>query len=480
MNNIKIKAKYAVIWSGFERFSVQIVQFVISVILARLLTPLDFGILAIILVIINILQVFNEVGFGAALMHKLDRDELDFSTVFIFNIFLGFILYGLLYFIAPLVSVFFELTELTLLIRILGLNLIITSFVVVQKTRLMINVDFKTQAKASIIAVVISGFIGIYCAFIGMGVLALIIQLLFNNGICTILIWVFVKWKPSFQFSHKRLVSFFNYAYNLILARFINSVFQEIYSLAIGKVFNPSQLGFFNRAKSFEQLFTNNITSIVQRVSTPLLCEEQKNNEKLGIVLLKFIQNTALIVYPLLFGMFVLAKPLIIVLLTEKWLPTVWILQVLCFVGIFYVGSTFNMNVFNATGRTDLALKSEIIKKCIFVFILVVAIYFGFEVLVYSQILIAVIEFSIDTFYTKKQINLSVWKQIKSVSGIFLASLIMAIVVWLITLIINNYVQKLLLGMIIGIIVYILLCYYNNIANFKSFVLHIVHKEQKS
>jgi len=260
----KQRAIKGVAWSVIERFSVQIIQFVVTIILARILTPNDFGVVAIILVLMNILQVFNEVGFGAALIKKLDRDELDYSTVFLFNIVWGVILYLLLFVFARSFAAFFKQRELTNLIRILGLNLVINSFVVVQRTKLVILVDFKTQAKASFVAVIISGIVSIYCAYRGMGVMAIIIQQLLNNIINTFFIWIYTKWKPTIEFSFDRFKVLFYFAYKLILARFLNAVFQEIYSLAIGKVYTPAQLGYFNRAKSFLGVSSNNITQIVQ------------------------------------------------------------------------------------------------------------------------------------------------------------------------------------------------------------------------
>ena len=465
-----------IFWSGADRFSVQIVQFFISVILARLLTPQDFGLLAMMLVVINIIQVINEVGFGEALMQKLNRDELDFSTIFIFNIIFGVTLYGIIFLMAPLIAIFFEFAELTQLIRILGINVIITSVVVVPRTRLFILVDFKTQAKASFISIVFSGCIGVYCAYIGFGVMALLFQSLLFNGINTVLIWIFVKWHPKIQFSYNRFFTLYKYAYKLIFARLINSIFNEAYSLIIGKIYSPTELGFFNRAKSFEQLSSNNITNLVQRVSTPLLCEEQKNKERMGVVLLKFIQNTALVVYPLLCGMFVLAEPLIVVLLTEKWIFSAWILKVLCPVGLLYVISTFNMNIFNATGRTDLALKSEVLKKSIFIVILIVAIYKGFHALVYSQILIAAIEFYVNIYYTKKQIGLRLMAQIKNIIMILLSSVIMSCFIWLSTLLLNNNISKLIVGIGVGVIVYFLLCYFFNIAYTRKLLFIIKNK----
>ena len=466
----KQRAIKGVIWSGIERFSVQIIQFVITVILARILTPEDFGLVSIILVLMNILQVLNEAGFGESLMQKLDRDELDYSTVFVFNIVWSILLYLILFFLAPLFAFFFEIRELTNLTRLLGLNLVIASFVVVQRTKLFILVDFKTQAKASFVAVIISGVVSIYCASHGIGVMAIIIQQLLNSVINTIFIWIYTRWQPKMQFSFKRFIILFNYAYKLILARFVNAVFQEIYSLAIGKAYAPAQLGYFNRAKSFVSISSNNITSIVQRVSTPILCKAQEDNEEMGRVLIGFIQKTAFIVYPLLCGLFVLAEPLISVILTDKWLPAAWILQVMCPVGMLYVVSTFNMNVFNATGRTDWALRSEMIKKGLNVLILIGAIMISFEALILSQIVVAIIEFFIDTWFTKKQIGLKLGKQLNAVAGILGAALAMAFVVKLSTFWLSNNLMILIIGSISGVLFYFTVSYLCNISGFRRIV----------
>lgn len=467
----KLKTVKGVFWSGIERFSVQFIQFIVSIVLARLLTPEDFGVVAIILVFINILQVFNEVGFGAALMHKLDRDELDYSTVFFFNILWGLVLFLLIYVSAPIISSFFKIPDLTKPTRLLGINLIITSFVVVQRTKLNIQVDFKTQAKASFIAVILSGVISIYCAYKGLGPMAIIIQHLSSSFINTLFIWKYAKWRPKLQFSFERFKILFNYAYKLILARFVNVVFNEIYSLTIGKFYTPSLLGYFNRAKSFVGITSTNITSIVQRVSIPILCESQNNKNMMSKVLLGFIQKTAFIVYPLLVGLFVLAEPLIRLLLTEKWLPSAWILQVLCPVGMLFVISTFNSNIFNATGRTDWALKSEIFKKSLNVVILITAILISFKALILSQILVALIDFLVDTWYTKKQIGLSIFKQVKSIGGIFIASFFMAIFITFLLNYISNDIYKLIIGIFSGGVFYLSACYIFNIADTRKIYL---------
>lgn len=453
------RAIKGVTWSAIERFLTQGVQFVVSIILARLLQPSDFGLIALVLVVLNILQTINEVGFSTALMHKLNRDELDYSTTFFMNVFLGIVLYGVLFILAPYFATFFEQPQLTHLARLVGLNLIISSFIVVQRTKLFISVDFKTLAKASLIAAIISGIVGIYLAYKGFGIISLVYQSLLNNTINTLFIWFICSWRPNLQFSYNRFIRLFNFAYKLILARIINAIFQEAYSAVIGKVYSPAQLGFFNRANSFVQLSSNNITGIVQRVSTPILCEAQNDKQKMANILTKFITTTAFIVYPLLFGLFVLAEPIISVLITDKWLPASWILQVLCPVGLLYVISTFNRNIFNATGRTDWALKTEIIKKIMFVFVIVFAMFFGFFILVLSQVLIAIIEVLIDSFYTEKQIGLTLLQQALSVSGVFFASLTMAVMVWLSTYYVDQNIVKLLVGIPVGVITYLIICW---------------------
>jgi O-antigen/teichoic acid export membrane protein len=308
--------------------------------------------------------------------------------------------------------------------------------------------------------------------------MALIVQSLMNNLVNTVLIWLMVIWKFSLKFSYERFVGLFNYAYKLTLARLVNSVFNEIYSIVIGKAYTPAQLGFFNRAKSFTELSSGNITSIVQKVSVPLLCEAQHDNKRMGEVLLKFIKNTAFIVFPLLCGLFVLAEPLVSILLTDKWLPSVWILRVLCPVGMMFVISTFNMNVFNATGRTDWALKSEIIKKIIYVGIIAIAVFFGFEALIYSQILIAIIELIISTYYTKKQIGLKLFCQLTSLSSIFFLSIIMAIIVWSVTCMLPNMYYKLFIGILVGVISYTVLVYFLNTNNFRDVLKNAILKKK--
>jgi len=463
------RTKNAIKWSAIEKYSVQALQFVISIILARLLGPSDYGLIAMVLVVVNLFSIINETGLGASLLQKLDRDELDFSSVFISNIILGIILYLIVFFSSPFISIFFNQPELTILIRVVGTTLIINSFLVVQRTKLLIDLDFKTQALASLPALIISGTLAILAALKGLGVWALVIQITISALINLILIWFLVKWHPKLNFSLKRIRPLFQFAYKLVLARFINTIFNQVYTAIIGKAFTASQLGFYNRANNLKNISSNNITGVIQRVSTPMLCEAQKSNAQMKDVLMKFIGSTALLVFPLLFGVFILAKPLIIILLTEKWLQAYPILQMLCPVGILFVINTFNMNVFNATGNTGMALKNEVWKKIIAICIIIISLHYGFKALIASQIIIAFIELFFNTYYTKKQIGLTLWLQLWSLKGVLSASLIMALIVFFITSFIQNELIKLVVGFFVGVISYGVLCWVFNVKYFRNY-----------
>lgn len=476
MQNNKNKAVKGVAWSAIERFSVQGVQFVVSIVLARLLTPNDFGLIAIVLIFSVIFQTLNESGLNTSLIHKQDRDDLDFSTAFYSNIAIGIASYVLLFFASPLIASFYESPQLVPVMRILSLDLVIKSLGLVQLAKYTIKVDFKTQARASLISALISGCVGIFIAYFTHSVYAIVAQQLINNSIYVLLMWVFAKWKPMLAFSFERFKVLFSYAYKLILARLISVIFDDIYSLAIGKLYTPAVLGYYNRAMSFRSVLSRNLISIVQRVSTPMLCEVQKSNEKMQKVLLKFVTSTALFVYPLLAGLMVLSKPLVLVVLGEKWLETSTMLIYGCPVGFFYLISTFNRNIFNATGRTDWALKAEVIKKFIFIGIFLLTMHHQIKVLLVGLIIISIIEMLIDTAYSRKQIGISLFTQIRSLTGILFATAIMSASIIVFNMFIQNIYVQLIAGFIIGVIVYSLICYILNICNFRNETRNIIKK----
>lgn len=479
MNHKKEKAIKGVFWSSVEKFSVQGIQFIVSIILARLLTPSDFGIIAIVIVLSTIFQTINESGFNTALIHKLDRDELDYSTAFITNLTIGFTSYFLLFITAPFIANFYDNKNLIGVIRLLSLNLIINSVGLVPIAIYTIKVDFKTQARASLIAAIISGSVGIGCAVYLRNVYAIVLQQLSFSIVYVILMIIFSKWRPSFVFSGERFQGLFQYAYKLIAARVISVIFDDIYSLAIGKLYNPASLGCYNRAQSFQRFLSKNIINIVQRVSNPILCQEQNDYKQMKRTLLKFMSSTAFIVYPLLSGLMVLSKPLVLVLLGEKWAFTSEMLLYSCPVGFFYLISTFNRNIYNATGRTDLALKTEILKKCIFIVIFFLTIKYEIQILLLGLIVISIIEMLIDIYMAKKQIGITMQEEFKSLIGIICASIIMSLAILLLINFFSSAMIQLISGFLIGVTIYCTICYLLNIANFKIEINKYVAKYSK-
>lgn len=468
MKTSKNKAINGIAWSTIERFSVQGVQFIVSIILARLLTPTDFGLVAIVVVFSTIFQTINESGFNLALIHKLDRDDVDYSTVFYSNIAIGVISYLLLFFIAPFLADFYGAESFTMVMRIQSLTLIVNAFGLVQTAKYTINVDFKTLARASLIAAIVSGMIGIIFAYIYHNVYAIVLQSLLYSLVYVFLMWAYSKWRPKIVFSTKRFKGLFDYAYKLIFARLISVVFEDIYSLAIGKLYTPSVLGLYNRASAFTNISSRNIIGSVQRVSTPMLCQAQKSNVDMQAVLLRFISSTALIVYPILAGLMVLAEPLVQVILGSKWSGASIFIYFTCPIGFFYLISTFNRNVFNATGRTGWALKAEIIKKMIFVGVFLLTMRFQIEILLIGLIAISIIEMIVDTYFTYRQIGTTLLFQLKSLLPIILSSLIMAVVVGFTESLFSNNLAKLFVGSIVGLVVYLLICYFFNICGIKD------------
>lgn len=478
MQGTKGKSVRGIIWSAIDRIAAQAIQFLISVLLARLLLPEDFAAVAIVLVFINILQTINESGFGVALVQNQQRDETDFSTVYYFNLALGFVLYGLLFVTAPLISAFFD-QDLTLLLRLLGINLIATSFVVVHRAILLIKIDFKTQAKATTIGVLVSGIAGLAAARWGYGVYSLAVQSVLNTVISSFLLWYFTRWTPVTSFSYARFKKIIDFAWKLVMARLINDVFQNLYTVVIGKFFPLRQVGFYNRAVSFQYLSTNLLTQIVQRVSMPVLCEQQTDEVKMRQTHLNFMMVAALPVFPLLFGLFVLAEPLVLFLLTAKWLPVAYMLQILCPVGLLFVINTFNLNIFNATGRTDLALKVELYKKVIMVLLIVVSLQLGFEALLYSQIVVAVIELLVNTWFTRKLIGLTLMEQLGYLWPVVLSSLVMALLVWLVVQFDASALVHLVTGGVAGVISYLGMLYLTNTGNVRKYIQELMIRIKK-
>ncbi|MDE6085216.1 MAG: lipopolysaccharide biosynthesis protein, partial [Muribaculaceae bacterium] len=376
-DSLKSRTIKGTVWSSLERFSVQGIQFIVMILMARVLTPADYGMIGMITIFLAVSQSLIDSGFSQALIRKQNRSDIDNSTVFFFNVGVGIFLYGILFVCAPLISDFYSEPKLTSITRVIGLSLVFNSLVVVQRALLTINLDFKTQAKASLIAALISGIIGISMAYGGYGVWAIVFQQIINLSIVTILLWIYSKWKPIAAYSWASFKELFSFGSKLLAAGLIDTIYKNIYLIVIGKIFKASELGYYTRAHQFSDFASSNITGIFQRVSYPVLCTIQDNDAKLADVYRRILKTSAFVVFPLMMGLAALSKPVILAFLTEKWSFSATLLIPLCFSSMWYPIHSINLNLLQVKGRSDLFLRLEIMKKIIGVTILCITIPFG-------------------------------------------------------------------------------------------------------
>ena len=471
--SLKKQTKQGVVWSAVQRFSTQGIQFVTTIIMARMLTPADYGVVGMLDIFIAILSVFVDSGFINALTRKNDRTHSDICTVFFFNIIVSFIAYCILFLIAPFVASFYAIPKLKIILRILGLIVIIDSFAAVQMTLMTIKLNFKIQTYISTISLIISGTIGIILAYMDFTYWALVVQTLMYGIISTSLYWFYSTWRPSLIFSKKSFNELFSFGSKVLATSLIDSTYNNLYTLVIGKVFSASVLGNYSRANSYANLPSSNITSIMQRVTYPVLCKIQDDDETLSETYRKLIRMSAFIIFPLMTGLSALAHPLILIILGTKWSMCAVMLQILCFALMWYPIHAININLLLVKGRSDLNLRIEIIKKVISVIILCIAVPMGIMALCYSRIISSIISLFINTYYTGKLINLGFTHQMKDLSPTLSIALVMwGVIILAITLTDNIFIQM-IIGILSGAITYISISYIFNRKEFYSFISHI-------
>ena len=453
--SLKQKTTKGLLWSSVERFSNQGVQFVFSIILARLLSPSDFGIIAMITIFFAIAQSFVDSGFSNALVRKTTRREEDLSTCFYFNIGVGIIAYIVLFLIAPLVANFYNQPILSPIIRITGLGVILNSLCVVQQALFTIKIDFKSQAKITLSATVISGIVGIILAYQGYGIWALVWQGVASSIVRMGLLWFMSKWRPTTGFSKSSFNYLFGYGSKLLASGLLDTIYNNIYPIVIGKFYTPAQLGNYSRALSFAQLPSSNITSILQRVTFPVLSTIQDDMPRLQANYRRLLKLSAFIVFPLMTGLAAVAFPMIRIILTPKWEGCSLYLQIICFALMWYPVHAINLNLLQVKGRSDLFLRLEIIKKIVGVCIMCITIPLGITAMCIGMVVSSLISLFINTYYTGKLINIGYLKQMKDVLPILIVSLIMGIVVYITILFFTSDFTKLIIGIPLGMFIYI-------------------------
>ncbi len=443
------------IWRFLERSGAQIVTFIVSIVLARLLDPAVYGTIALVTVIITILQVFIDSGLGTSLIQKKDADEIDFSTVFYFNIAMCSVLYLLLFFTAPLIALFYEEPSLTPIIRVLGITLIISALKNVQQAYISKNMLFRKFFYSTIGATLSSAAVGIIMAVLNFGVWALVVQNLFNLFVSTVILWVTVKWRPKLVFSFERLKGLFSFGWKMLVSALIDTLYKDIRQLIIGKKYSSEDLAYYNKGQQFPNLIVVNINSSIDSVLLPTLSKEQSNKEVLKSMTRRAIKTSSFILWPCMVGLGVCAEPLIRLLLTEKWLFCVPYLRIFCFTYAFYPIHTANLNAIKAMGKSGIFLKLEIIKKIVGMALLLSSMWFGVMAMAYSLLLSTIASSFINAFPNRKLLNYNYFEQIKDISTSILLSAVMGAIVFCITFIGLPDIITLLIQVPLGVVIYV-------------------------
>lgn len=460
--SLRKQATSGIAWTFAQQFGNQAIGFVVSLILARILMPEEFGLIGMIAVFIAIGKTLLNSGLTQSLIRSSDLDQDDFSTVFYFNLGASLLMYGLIYVTAPFIAEFYDQQILINLIRVYCITFIISAFSAVQGARLTKIMDFKTLAIISIPSTLIGGMVGIGMAYYGYGVWSLVWSGLASALINSVQLWFYSKWSPSFTFNLVKFKHHFNFGYKLTLSELLNSVFQNIYIIVIGKFFSAGQVGLYTRAQTTKQLPVTNISSALNKVTYPLFASIKDDDIRLKRVYKQLMQMVIFVIAPTLIYMAVLAEPLFRFLFTEKWLPAVPYFQILCATGILYPIHAYNLNILNVKGRSDLFLKLEVVKKIIIVITIAFTLNFGIIALLYGEVFTSLMAFIVNTHYTGKFLKYSAWEQAYDVlPAILLASLTGAIVFLFDYYLLYNQIDllRLIIGSSLGLLLYVFTTY---------------------
>ena len=455
MSSLKEKTVKGVMWSSIDRFSTQGIQFVFSILIARLLLPSDYGAVAMLNIFLAISQTFIDSGFSTALIRKLDRTETDFCTVFYFNIIVGLFFYIVLWLASPYIAAFYEIPLLEDITKVVALAFVFSSFSGIQSARLSIAIDFKTKAKISIIVTILTGSVGLWMAYNGYGVWALVIQAVSWSLLRTILLWLFVRWMPKLVFSWKSFREMFSFGSKLLASGLLDTTYNNIYTLVIGKVFSSTTLGLYSRASGLAQYPSSNITGVLQGVTFPVLSSIQNETERLADAYKRFLRISAFIVFPLMVGLAAVADPLIRLVLTDKWEGAIYLLQLVCFSMMWYPIHAINLNLLQVKGRSDFFLKVEIIKKIQGVIVLCITVPMGIVAMCYGSVISSLLCLIYNTYYTQKLIGYGYAAQMKDLLHILVHSLVMGAGVWCIVQVFDSLWLQLVVGILSGVVYYI-------------------------
>ncbi|MCP9199878.1 lipopolysaccharide biosynthesis protein [Gramella sp. GC03-9] len=458
--SLKKKAATSLVWTFSQQFGNQLIGFVISIILARILLPEEFGLIGMIAVFIALGNAMVHGGMSKSLIRSDNIDENDYSSVFYFNFLASIIIYLILYLCAPLIADFYERLILIDIIRLYSLTFIISAFALVPLARLTRKMDFKTQSLTAIPAAIVGGGVGIYMATEGFGVWSLVWSHLSTNFTNTALLWILVGWIPRFEFDRIKLKQHLDFGYRLTLSEILDRLFKNIYLIAIGRFFSATQLGFYTRAETMNQLPVQNISRALDKVTFPLFAKIKNDNTRLKDIYKRLMKMVVFIVTPVLLFLAIMAEPVFRFLFTEKWLPAVPYFQILCVTGMILPLHSYNLGILNVKGRSDLFLRLEIIKKVVIVVILLATIPFGIKPLLYGQVFASIIIYFVNSHYTGKFIDYPALEQLKDILPIISLSLISGIMIYFLDVFFIRTLEdflRIFLGIGTGVIIYLAL-----------------------
>ena len=459
MNSLKHKTIHALLWSFFESAGIQGVKFVIGIVLARLLFPEQFGLIGMLTIFMAVSQCFLESGFGSALIQKGDATETDMCSIFYFNILVGLATAGLISLAAPWIADFYNQPILTPLARVLSLTIVINSFGLIQNTILIKAIDFKTQTKVSLFSGVLSGVLGIILAMAGFGVWSLAMQQIFNAILRTILLWLLNPWRPALIFSIRSLREMFGFGSRLLASGLLDQVFGNIYLLVIGRLFSAIDLGYFTRAQTFAYVPSQTLSGMVGRVTFPVFSTIQNDSVLLKRGMKKALTTLVLVNFPMMIGLAVVARPIVLGLLTEKWAASIPYLQLFCLLELLLPLHVINLNLLQAVGRSDLFLRLEVVKKVLTVINIAIAWRWGISAMIFGMLIMSIISYYLNSYYAGMLINYPISEQLRDLFPYLLMAVLMAVASFTVGLLPFPTRWLMLLAQIaVGVAVYGCLC----------------------
>lgn len=445
------------IWRFAERCGAQLVTFIVSIVLARILTPSDYGTIALVTVFTTILQVFIDSGLSTALIQKKDADDLDFSSVFYFNFVICIILYLIMFVSAPFIADFYKDSSLVSIVRVISLTLIISGVKGVQQSYVSRHMLFKRFFFSTLGGTIFSAVLGIIMAYAGFGVWAIVFQQLSNNAIDTLILWITVKWRPIKKFSWSRLKNLLSFGWKMLASSLLDTVYNNLRNMIIGKLYTSADLAFYNQGDKFPKLIVTNINTSIDSVLLPTMSNEQDNHVRVKDMTRRAIKISTYIMAPLMIGLAFCAKPIVQIVLTDKWLPCVPYLQIFCISYLFWPIHTANLNAIKAMGRSDLFLKLEVIKKIIGMILLLITMNISVMAMAYSLLISGLLSQVINSWPNRYLLKYSYIDQIKDILPNIVMALIMGVFVYFINYLNLSVLVSLMIQIILGGIIYLVL-----------------------